>query len=97
MAVPHRDGYYLSMFGSSLKSAKSGLTRFKREAMKEFSLLAILRQFGIQATIPTAIILGGHWFRYGALDLQNFLTAAVPFVGYLLLASWLEWRRNPKI
>jgi len=65
--------------------------------MKKFSPLVILRQFGMKAAIPTAIILAGHWFRYRALDWKDLLFAALVFTAYLILASWLESRKIPKI
>lgn len=65
--------------------------------MRKFSPLAMLRQFGIQAAIPVAIILGGHWVRDHALELEDFITAAGVFIVYLFLASWLESRKTPKL
>lgn len=65
--------------------------------MKRFSPLVILRQFGMGAAIPTAIILAGHWFRYRALDWEDFLFSALVFTAYLILASWLESRKIPKL
>jgi len=65
--------------------------------MKRLLSLVILYQFGMRAAILTGIILAGHWFRYRALDWEDFLFAALVFTAYLILASWLESRKIPKL
>jgi hypothetical protein len=65
--------------------------------MKIFSLVGALRQFGMRASILTAIILMGHWFRYRDLDWKDFLFAALMFIAYVILASWLALRNMKKV
>lgn len=58
------------------------------------SLLAVIRQHVWKAALGAGIILAGHWYRYRHLDQMDALFAAIVFISYLALASWLAWHEQ---
>jgi hypothetical protein len=76
---------------------RNSLSREEKVISGFLRAFAVLRQFGMQAAIPAAIILAGHWLRYRRLDWEDFLLAAVVFIAYVAISPRLASRKRGKV